>query len=193
MGGTIGSNKNLSEWCKLIALANPNEWFFVQLGEVHEQNLTQEDLAAYRQLRAIEPENVFVYAEYLADERVFNEVIALSDVIFAVYRKFSISSNMPGKAAAFDKPILVADGYLMGERVKQYQLGLAVAEDNAVNMYAALIALTRSQADRQVARAEHFAQYRHEFSHDALKAKFFEFLDRVVAQPQRRTVQNGSV
>jgi hypothetical protein len=44
-----------------------------------------------------------------------------------------------------------------------------------------------------VARAEHFAQYRHEFSHDALKAKFFEFLDKVVAQPKRRAVQNVSV
>jgi hypothetical protein len=192
MGGTIASNKNLSEWCKLIALANSNEWFFVQLGEVHEQNLTPEDLAAYRQLRAVEPENVLVYAEYLADERVFNEVIALSDVIFAVYRKFSISSNMPGKAAAFDKPILVADGYLMGERVQKYLLGLAVAEDDAARMYEALTALTRSPSERKVARAEHFAKYRHEFSHDALKAKFFEFLDKVVAQPKRRAVQNGS-
>jgi hypothetical protein len=31
MGGTIGSNKNLSQWFNVIAQANPADWFFVQL------------------------------------------------------------------------------------------------------------------------------------------------------------------
>jgi hypothetical protein len=126
------------------------------------------------------PENLLIHAEYLPDERQFNEVIALSDVLFAVYRKFSISSNMPGKAAAFDKPILVAEGYLMASRVNQYQIGLAVQEDDANQMLQALADLTQSQAVRVVARPEHFAQYRQDFSHEALKVKFFGFLERAL-------------
>jgi hypothetical protein len=182
MGGTIGSNKNLSQWFNVIAQANPADWFFVQLGEVHEQNLSSEDLSAYQHALSSKPENLLIHAEYLPDERQFNEVIALSDVLFAVYRKFSISSNMPGKAAAFDKPILVAEGYLMASRVTQYQIGLAVQEDDANQMLQALADLTQGQAVRVVARPEHFTQYRKDFSHEALKVKFFGFLERALAQ-----------
>lgn len=193
MGGTIASNKNLSEWYKLIALANPTKWFFVQLGEVHEQNLSPDDLLAYRQIRATKPENVLIYSEYVSDERIFNEVIALSDVVFAVYRRFSISSNMLGKAAVFNKPILVADGYLMGDRVNKYQIGLAVAENDPKMMCEALDALTQPLPDRQIAHPEHFAQYRHDFSHNALKAKLFGFLDIVSTGPMFRTAKSTRI
>jgi hypothetical protein len=181
MGGTIGSNKNLSQWFKVIGQADPADWFFVQLGEVHEQNLSPEDLSAYQHALTSKPENLLIHAEYLPDERQFNEVIALSDVLFAVYRRFSISSNMPGKAAAFDKPILVAEGYLMASRVNQYQIGLAVKEDDATQMLKSLADLTQAQAVRDVARPEHFAHYRQDFSHEALKENFFGFLERALA------------
>jgi len=181
MGGTISSNKNLSEWFKLIALANPAEWFFVQLGEVHENNLSPEDTVAYQQALVAKPEHLLIHAQYLPDERLFNEVIALSDVLFAVYRKFSLSSNMPGKAAAFEKPILVADGYLMASRVNKYRLGLSVQENDANQMLQALTTLVQPQAQRVVARPEHFAAYRQDFSHAALKVKFFGFLDQALA------------
>ena len=178
MGGTIGGKKNLSQWYTLIDLANPAEWFFVQIGEVHEQTLGFEDLSAYRHVQLAPPENLFMHAQYLPDERTFNEVIALSDIIFAVYRKFSISSNMPGKAAAFEKPILVAEGYLMGARVNKYQIGLTVPEDDAAQMLQALTVLAQPLAARSIALPKHFAEYRQDFSHDALKSKFFNFLDQ---------------
>jgi hypothetical protein len=181
MGGTISSNKNLSEWFKLIALANPAEWFFVQLGEVHENNLSPEDTVAYHHALDAKPEHLLIHAQYLPDERLFNEVIALSDVLFAVYRKFSLSSNMLGKAAAFEKPILVADGYLMATRVNKYRLGLSVQETDADQMLQALTTLVQPQAQRVVARPEHFAAYRQDFSHAALKVKFFDFLDQALA------------
>ena len=59
------------------------------------------------------PENFFSHTEYLPDETQFNAIINASDIIFAAYKDFTISSNMPGKAAAFDKPILVSTGYLL--------------------------------------------------------------------------------
>jgi hypothetical protein len=181
MGGTIGNKKNLSQWYKLISQANSAEWFFVQIGEVHEQTLDSEDHSAYRRALLTPPENLLIHAQYLPDERTFNEVIALSDIIFAVYRKFGISSNMPGKAAAFEKPILVAEGYLMGGRVNKYQIGLTVPEDDAAKMLQALTALAQPLAKRSIALPEHFAAYRQDFSHEALKAKFFNFLDQACA------------
>ena len=181
MGGTIGDKKNLSQWYKLIGLANPAEWFFVQIGEVREQVLGSDDLSAYRRALLECPENLFLHAQYLPDERIFNEVIALSDIVFAAYHKFSISSNMPGKAAAFEKPILVSQGYLMGARVNQYQIGLTAPEDDAAQMLQALKILAQPPAARSVALPEHFAAYRQDFSHDALKDKLFNFLDRAIA------------
>ncbi len=181
MGGTIGDKKNLSQWYKLIVQANPADWFFVQIGEVREQSLGPDDLLAYRQALLEPPANLFLHTQYLPDERTFNEVIALSDIVFAVYRKFSISSNMPGKAAAFEKPILVAEGYLMGGRVNKYQIGLTVPEDDAPQMLHALTRLAQPLAARSIALPEHFAAYRKDFSHDALKSKFFDFLDQALA------------
>ena len=181
MGGTIGDKKNLSQWYQLIGLTNPTDWFFVQIGEVREQSLGRDDLSAYHQALLEPPENLFLHTQYLPDERTFNEVIALSDIVFAVYRKFNISSNMPGKAAAFEKPILVAEGYLMGARVTKYQIGLTVPEDDAAQMLQALTVLAQPLAARSIALPKHFAEYRQDFSHDALKSKFFNFLDQSLA------------
>lgn len=183
LGGTIGGNKNLSQWFALVAIAKSTEWFFVQIGEVYEQSLSAADLAAYQQIQKTQPENLFLKAEYLPDERVFNSVIAASDILFAVYRNFSISSNMLGKAAAFEKPILVAEGFLMGARVEQYQIGLTVPEEDTEKMLSAITQLSMTSEARVVARAEHFAAYRQDFSHDALKARFFSFLEK--ATPSR--------
>jgi hypothetical protein len=178
LGGTIGGNKNLSQWFALIAMANSTEWFFVQIGEVYEQSLSAADLTAYQQAKKAQPENFFLKAEYLPDERLFNSVIAASDILFAVYRNFSISSNMLGKSAAFEKPILVAEGFLMGARVEQYQIGLTVPEADTAKMLSAITQLSMKSEARVVARAEHFAAYRQDFSHDALKARFFSFLEK---------------
>ncbi len=176
MGGTIGSNKNLDRWAQVIKLANPKKWFFVQIGEVHVNNLTAEDRIAFEELQNNPKEHFFMLTEYLPDERVFNEVIAASDILFAVYRNFTISSNMPGKAAAFNKPILVASGHLMGRRVEEYSIGRSVSEERPDLML--------EQLDRLVdlpPSLESFAAYRHDFSHAALCDNFFEFLEKASA------------
>jgi hypothetical protein len=48
-------------------------------------------------------------------------------------------------------------------------------------MLQALTILVQPQAQRVVARSEHFAAYRQDFSHAALKVKFFGFLDQALA------------
>jgi hypothetical protein len=176
MGGTIGSNKNLDRWAQVIKLANPEKWFFVQIGEVHINNLTTEDRMAFEELQHNPKEHLFMLTEYLQDERVFNEVISASDILFAVYRNFTISSNMPGKAAAFNKPILAASGHLMGRRVEEYGIGRSVSEERPDLMLEQLDRLVDSPPS-----SESFATYRHDFSHAALCDNFFEFLEKASA------------
>ena len=141
MGGSIGKQKNLVAWYDLIRSVDSNRWFFVQIGRINRINLTEADQLALDGIVVDHPANLMIYPDYLPDEREFNEVIALADVIFAVYRDFSRSSNMLSKAAYFEKPILVSDAYLMGDRVRRYKIGLAVKEDDVESIRVGLIAL----------------------------------------------------
>lgn len=172
LGGMIGGNKNLARWIELIALADPEQWFFLLVGEIDVNALTQADVRALGIIEATPPENLLIYPQYLPDERVFNDVMRCSDVIFAVYRNFKISSNMLGKAAAFEKPILVADNYLLGRRVGKYGIGRAVPEHDSRQMLAAAIDLLNNPVP-----AENFANYRADFSVDKMRETLIAFLD----------------
>jgi glycosyltransferase involved in cell wall biosynthesis len=171
LGGSIGGQKNLARWYDLIALADPAAWFFVQVGEIHRDTLTADDIIALDRVREAPPANLLMHTDYLPDERAFNEIIAASDLIFAVYRNFPFSSNMPNKAAHFRKPILVSDRFLMGERVTHYGIGRAVAEDDAAAMLETLAAMVRD-----CFREESFARYCGDFSPDSLAERLDGFL-----------------
>lgn len=175
LGGTIGGGKNLARWYELIQRVDPAKWFFLQIGEVHENSLTPEDILARQRVMQVMPENLFIHPAYLPDEKTFNEIIQLSDVLFAVYRNFRISSNMLGKAAAFDRPIVVAKGYLMGQRVTTYGIGRAVAEDDVAQMQAALEMLVRGEQCTQM--RDCFQSYRNDFSIEALQHRFINYLN----------------
>ncbi len=171
LGGTIGGNKNLARWLELINRADPERWFFLQIGEVNFNALTEADARALENIEATLPENLLIHREYLPDERVFNDVIRACDIVFAVYRNFSISSNMLGKAAAFERPILVADNYLMGSRVNAYGIGRAVPEDDVRQMLAAATDLVNHPVP-----AENFAAYRADFSISKMNQALIEFV-----------------
>ena len=171
MGGSIGGQKNLARWFEVIERADPAKWFFVQLGEIHRSTLTVEDLVALERVQASTPENLLLQEGYLPDERAFNEVIAASDVIFAVYRNFRISSNMPGKAAHFCKPILVSDRYLIGQRVRQYGIGCAVDEDDADAMLAGMEVIAARPVPEK--NFDHYCQH---FSSDELATRLQNML-----------------
>jgi glycosyltransferase involved in cell wall biosynthesis len=178
LGGTLGGNKNLSCWYQLIARADHDKFYFVQIGEMFEDTLTPEDLVELAKIKRSCPPNLYIKLKYLPDEARFNEVIQASDVIFAVYRNFKISSNMLGKAAAFSKPILVAADYLMGQRVRQYGIGLAVAEKDVDAMQVALNTLVNNTESLST----QFAAYRHDFSQEALGTQLIAFLKQCMAQ-----------
>lgn len=173
MGGSIGKQKNLSRWYELVALADAQQWFFVQIGRINKNNLTLEDEAALRLVLARPPENLYIQPSFLADERIFNEVISISDVIFAVYRDFGRSSNMLSKAAYFEKPILVAKQCLMGDRVDQYRIGYAVPQDDTIAMYQALCSLSKIEHLKA-----HFQTYRSDFSEEIMQQKLVAFIQQ---------------
>jgi len=177
MGGTIGGNKNLACWYQLIHQADIQEFYFVQIGEMFEDTLTSEDMLELAKIKRHCPENLYIKLEYLPDEAMFNEVIQACDIIFAVYRNFKISSNMPGKAAAFSKPILVADGFLMGARVSQYGIGLTAPEHDVDAMLTAMTTLIQTAGSME----NQFEHYRRDFSLQALGQHLIGFLKKCMS------------
>ena len=75
-------------------------------------------------------ENCYFYTEWIEKDERFNELIKISDIIFAAYQGFYHSSGILTKAAVFRKPVIVSEGYCMGERVEKYRLGLTIPEGN---------------------------------------------------------------
>jgi glycosyltransferase involved in cell wall biosynthesis len=171
LGGSIGGQKNLSQWFKVIKLADPNRWFFVQIGEIHRGTLTECDLDMLNEVMESPPENFYVRAQYLDDERDFNSVINACDIIFAVYRNFKISSNMLGKAAHFRKPILVSDKYLLGKRVLKYKIGYVANENDAAAMLSLLEEIRRNPIENN-----NFDCYCNDFSLTELSIRLNGFL-----------------
>ena len=179
MGGSIGKQKNLARWVDVVLNLDPTQWFFVQIGRINFNNLTPADEKALALLKQQQPANLYVHSDYLPDETGFNAIIAASDVIFAVYCDFYRSSNMLSKAAYFEKPILVADRCLMGERVTKYEIGLAVPADNAECIQAGLASLLKLED-----LANKFANYRAVFNSSEFSRRLDTFAKHCLPQGQ---------
>ncbi len=171
IGGSIGKQKNLVAWYELIQQADCSKWYFVQIGRINENNLTSLDRAVLTNALAKPIQNLTIYPDYLADEREFNQIISVSDVIFAVYRDFKRSSNMLSKAAYFEKPILVSDAYLMGERVRRYKIGIEVKEDEVSSIVAGL-----NRIDVTPIPSQNFEAYRQDFNFHNASQRLSSFI-----------------
>jgi hypothetical protein len=65
-------------------------------------------------------------------------------VVFAVYRSFTRSSAILTKAGVFRRPIIVASGFCMADRVEAYRLGLTVSHDDVAECDSAIRRLLAS-------------------------------------------------
>lgn len=173
-GGIIGLRKNLNLWLNLIDKIDLKKWFFVQIGEIDFNNLNARQFwAVYRKLIA-PPENFLLIPSYIPDESVFNAVISVSDIIFAVYKEFKYSSNMITKASFFKKPILVSNKYLMGRRIQEFKIGACVSEDDLDDVVLGLEKLSIANIP-----ASNFDLYNRTFSQEVFSRDFLKFVDEL--------------
>ncbi len=165
--GTLAPHKGIRDLIEVIRQADPNRFYFAIVGE-----LFWDDYEGDEELRRFlrdPPKNLLVRLGFVADERELNSLIAASDILYAVYRDFPDSSNNLTKSAIFEKPIIVADDYLMAERVRQYRLGAVARPGDAASILAGLEAL------RGCPRSDfRFATFRRDHSVDALRTTLGE-------------------
>ncbi|PDT18297.1 hypothetical protein CO670_02505 [Rhizobium sp. J15] len=161
--GTLTPHKGILDLLEVVPRADSERFFFAFVGKVYEEAFG-DDAGRVRDFFSNPPENVLVYNGFIDDERDYNSIVASADVAFAVYRNFPSSSNILTKAAEFNIPLLVSDRYMMGQLIREYDIGIAVPEGNSDRI---LTGLTTA-AEREWP-SENFQAYVRERSIERLK------------------------
>ena len=174
--GNITLRKGILSFIKLAALAwtRQRPIFFVAAGDFSLSSCGDEFDLIDEACRTA-PKNFRLYPKRLADGPVFNAHVMACDVIFAAYHNFPFQSNLLTKAAAFAKPVIVSQGFIMERRTVEYDLGLAVPQDDAEKaLQAATVLLELPPSIRR-----RYADYLNANSLDALD----QVLAKLVALP----------
>jgi glycosyltransferase involved in cell wall biosynthesis len=119
--------------------------------------------------------NVYAHFSRIRDEGTFNACIRVCDVIFAAYLNFADSSGILSKAAVFERPIIVSEGFVMAERVRKYHLGEVIPGGDVEAASRAIRKLLKQGSER-VEPPPDWEGYREEHSYQRLKTSFSEIL-----------------
>ena len=133
--GSIQPHKSVDLLLAAQEQTDPDDFLFVIAGKLQLKKhdpITQDKI---QQVLNDPPENVIFFNDWIPNEHVFDSIISHSDYLFAFYRNFKKSSNLVTKGAQYSVPSIVNEKYLMGERVRKYQLGLAVSEPDVVKLF----------------------------------------------------------
>jgi glycosyltransferase involved in cell wall biosynthesis len=109
-------------------------------------------------------------------EEAFNDVFRVCDLIYAAYIDFPHSSNILTKATVLERPVVVSDGYLMAERVRQYRLGEVVPENDPEASGRAIERILEDRAGWLARQRPRWAEYRERHGYAAVRAAFENLL-----------------
>lgn len=138
--GHLQKTKGLLELCRAARDPQLQHVCFFFGGEVIWTGMTRQEVQIVLTTWEQSP-NVLTHLARLSDATM-NAIMVTADVVFAAYTNFPNSSNIMTKAARFERPIIVSDGFLMAERVRLYRTGKIVPEGDVPAIVAAIRDLT---------------------------------------------------
>ena len=141
--GSLEKRKGIMFLFDLLERGLLGDFALVMIGKLGKTGFTEGDLTKLRDYERAPSTNHFFHFERVPTEADFNDFIKLSDILYASYKDFPYSSNMPGKSAYLEKPIVVSNGGYMEFIVKKYNLGLSIDYGNIQQLRDALISLPR--------------------------------------------------
>lgn len=168
--GHLQWTKGLDVFTTAAADPSMQDVCFFLGGEINWRQISQVDKDWLRKQWEELP-NLFAHFQRLP-EQTMNAVYAMSDVVVATYRAFPHSSNALTKAAAFERPIVVSDGYLMAERVREYSLGEVIPEGNTEELVSALRRMLQPEYREELRSRARWKEYREAHSFARLKEVF---------------------
>lgn len=148
--GHLQRTKGLVNFTAALRRPELKDSFFFLGGEVYWGEIDTPTRLSL--LRAWEDaENLYCHLQRLSNEACLNQIIQISDVIYAVYSDFPNTSNIMTKAALLRKPILVSEGHLMADLTATYSLGEIVPENDVNAITTSLQEMTQ---DSYLAKAQ---------------------------------------
>jgi glycosyltransferase involved in cell wall biosynthesis len=175
--GFLKPSKGILTLAKLALDPANSDLCFAFIGELSPQEYSKDEWALISTLED-RCQNVYTRFERIHDEKIFNSYISVCDVVYAAYHNFADSSGILTKAAAFEKPIVVSDGYLMAERVRKYRLGEIIPEGDLRAAGNAIRTLLR-QSKQDNFYLPDWQGYCEEHSYDHLRKAFSKILSAV--------------
>ena len=174
--GSLNKRKGLLTLIEAAQRSTSENWFYAFVGKLSTYTLSSEELQFIQTTIQTAPSNCLFHLETIPDEPQFNAVVNTCDVLFAAYEKFPYSSNILTKAAVFEKPVIASEAFCMGDRVRQFHLGVCIPEGNVEACVEAL-----RQCDRILLPSykPDFAGYRQQHSVAQVRPAFEEILANV--------------
>lgn len=119
---------------KLAKAADSKDFFFVFCGAFDEASYkyipSDADKELLRHFRNNPAPNCLWTEGYIRDNVEYNAVFNSLDIIYMMYPEHYTSSNRLTKAAFFDKEVLAANQFCVGENVLRYELGETATPGN---------------------------------------------------------------
>lgn len=150
------------------------DFFFIFAGKLRTNEFSPSELYRLRSL-AKSKEKYFCYFDRIPDEKEFNAIVKISDILFAAYHDFFHSSNIITKAAVYKKLIIVSKGCCSSERVDKFKMGVSVEQANINDSVNAINRLAQSELLYQMQKEGLFNEYMQLNNVKLLKCKLNEF------------------
>lgn len=165
--GVMDARKNQELLFHTSRLAEAKKYFFVFAGKMSSR-MSPDNLSDFQKAVKHRQHNCFFSLQRIADEREFNSLVYMSDILFLSYVNFPHSSNLLAKAALFKKPVIVSNTYCLAERVKRYRLGKCVSGSDPEELIRAIREITKNMSFYK--KNVGFKQYLEHHSFDRLAA-----------------------
>ncbi len=176
--GSLAKRKGLLTLLNVAKNSLDENWFFIFAGSLVKSTFSYEELSMINGVVKNPPPNCFFALTHIPDEPQFNALVKTCDLLYAVYEGFPHSSNILGKAALFNKPVIVANGFCMGERVIKYHLGLQVDGNDVIKTIEAIRYLLNVSTGIVPNLAQpDFEGYREQHSRDRLSVAFKKLIE----------------
>ncbi|HEX4121048.1 MAG TPA: glycosyltransferase [Verrucomicrobiae bacterium] len=173
--GHLRPNKGIINLAKVAMDPAMSKVAFAFVGEVPWGLFSAKEREFFEYAITHAPSSIF-HLNAIPDGPEYNAAIRSCDVLFAAYHDFSHSSNTLSKAAIFQKPLIVSDGYLMAKRVRAYRMGEVIPQNNSEATIQAIERLTQDYPGWEARVKPRWREYEERHSYKALIEAFAKLL-----------------
>ncbi|GAA5118439.1 hypothetical protein JIN84_16005 [Luteolibacter yonseiensis] len=169
--GHLQRTKGMVQFTRLAEDPSMKDVFFFLGGEVNWVEIPEKEREEVRAIWERAP-NVYAHLQRVGTESGLNALISVSDIVMAAYTDFPNSSNILTKAAFLRRSVIVSNGYLMAERVRNFKLGQIVEEGNIGEMREAVLTILNQKSQPGDSDDDLRLAYQKRHSYPALMESF---------------------